>query len=497
VAHKLVDLSKLISKVGDYRTGTATALHDPKMLDIAKQQRRDISSRMIPLDADTARRKILPGHYLISRKIDGEFTCLFFQDGDVVSVNPYGTVRTGAPFHTEAAALLKKAGVKRAILGGELYVKRPDGKRARVHDVTSIARAPETADDVATLRYAAFAIYELDGANLTSHPVDMLAKLRALFDGGQSIHPVETVVGDESAVLARFKDWVETEGEEGVIALSEAVGWFKIKPRHSLDLAVIGYSHGVEDRANMLHSLLLAVVRDDGSYHVIGRTGGGFSDAQRISLIADLSTRAADSAYVEVNSDRVAYKMIEPGLVAEISCLDLIVQSSDGRPIEHTIIEWSADQKSWAGVYRLALASIISPQFVRLRDDKQASPEHTGLAQLTRIVDLPKADINADAVRLPPVTILRRVAATKVLKGQTMVRKLLMWQTNKAELSDDHPAFVLLLTDYSPNRKSPLDRDIRVSSSLEQIEQIWTQWHTENFVKGWVIVQTETTPHRK
>ena len=73
------------------------------------------------------------------------------------------------------------------------------------------------------------------------------------------------------------------------------------------------------------------------------------------------------------------------------------------------------------------------------------------------------------------------------IKGKTMVRKLMLWKTNKDTVSPEHPAYVLALTDFSPNRKTPLERDIRVSSSLEQIEAYWQVWHAEQFVKGWVV----------
>lgn len=484
---KLVDLAMLTAKVGAYRTGTAVALKDANLLGLARMRRREISARMVPLDQDTAARKILPGHYLISRKIDGEFTCLVYRDGEAITVNPYGTVRAGAPFHLEAAKLLAKAGIKSAILGGELYVKRPDGKRARVHDVTRIARAPETDADVATLAFAAFAIYDLEGADLSGTPAAALAKLRELLKAGERVHPVETVEGDEKEVHARFAQWVEAEGEEGVVALSDKTGWFKIKPRHTLDLAVVGYSLGIEDRAGMLHSLLLAVVRDDGTFHIVGRTGGGFSDAERVAMLADLDARLAESAYVEVNSDRVAYKMLTPGLVAELSCLDIITAGSDGSTIDRNVIEWDATKSSWQPIRRLPLASIISPQFLRLRDDKTATAADAGMSQLTRIVDIPDAGAKAADIRLPEAKVLRRAVATKELKGKTMVRKLLMWKTNKDDVSPDHPAYVLLATDYSPNRKTPLEREIRVSSSLEQMEAIWTTWTAENFVKGWAV----------
>ena len=484
---KLVDKERLQVRVGTYATGTTTALPDADLLAIAKMRRRQLGQQIIPLDHAQSKSRIVPGTYLISQKIDGEFTCVVYRNGEIVSLNPYGTARMGAPFHAETAALLAKAGVKNAILGGELYVRDPSGKRTRVHDVCRIARAPQSQSEVDMLCYAAFAIYDLDGVDLTTNPEAMLAKLRQIFKGGDRAHVMETVAGDEKEVQARFKHWVEENGGEGIVVRSDKVGWFKIKPRHSIDVAVIGFSEGIEDRAGMLHSLLLAIVRDDSSYHVIGRTGGEFSDDQRVEMLAELGSRVAPSSYTEVNSDRVAYKMLKPGLVAEISCLDIISESSDGSPIERMVIEWDERTSGWQGVRRLPLGSIISPQFVRLRDDKTPSPADTGLTQLTRTVEVPEVTTRASEIRLPTAKVLRRVVGTKELKGGTMVRKLLMWQTNKSEVAPEHPDYVVLLTDYSPNRKTPLERDIRVSGSREQIEAQWAAWKAESFVKGWTI----------
>ncbi len=286
---------------------------------------------------------------------------------------------------------------------------------------------------------------------------------------------------------ARFDEWTLKEGGEGLVIRSEKFGWFKIKPRHSLDVAVVGFSEGTEDRKGMLHSLLLALVRDDGSIHVIGRTGGGFSDAQRVQFLTDLGGRVADTTYFEINSDRVAYKMIKPGLVAEISCLDIISEGSDGTPIERMVVQYDAAANRWDGVRRLPLASILAPQFVRWRDDKKADAEDVGLTQLQRVIEVPEQPATLAEVRLPKAEVLKRAVATKELKGKTMVRKLLLWKTNKEAVSADHPAYVLLLTDYSPNRKTSLEREIRVSADRDQLEAYWTTWTAENFVKGWAV----------
>jgi hypothetical protein len=78
--------------------------------------------------------------------------------------------------------------------------------------------------------------------------------------------------------------------------------------------------------------------------------------------------------------------------------------------------------------------------------------------------------VSSRELSLPQSKILRREVYTKVLKGQEMVRKLVLWQTNKP--APDYPAYAVAVTDFSPGRKTPLERDIRVSNSVEQIEQL-------------------------
>ena len=483
----LVDISLLDEKVGDYKAGTSIALKDHSILPAVRYRRRQIGQMMVPLDIETAKRKVPPGDYFISRKIDGEFTCLVYKDGEVITVNPGGTVRAGAAFHEEAGALLKKAGVKSAIIGGELYVKRDDGKRPRVHDVTRVARAPKTQAEVDSLHFAVFNIYELDDKEQSIALGALSEKINELFDGGERVHPVETTTGDQKQVLKYFKDWVEGESEEGLVIYNESAGYFKIKPRHSLDLAVVGFSESIDDRAGMLHSLLMAILRPDGGFHIVGRVGGGFSDEQRVSILEELEKEVVESNYAEVNSHRVAYKMLRPGRVIEISCLDVISQTSTGGPIERMLLDWNEDDQCWEGVRRLPICSIVSPQFVRFRDDKDANAEDVRISQLEAITEIPDLGKSLEDLQLPKAEILQRSVATKELKGKKMVRKLIMWKTNKDQVSDDYPAYVLHLTNYSPNKKTPLEREVRVSNSKEQIEQFWADWEKKYFVKGWAV----------
>jgi|GEM_PF-167376 len=474
-------------RLGSYAIGNADEhLADARHLQAVRQRRRQLSRMTTAFDLPLARKRLPDADYRISRKIDGEYTCLLFDDGEVITLNPGGVIRAGAPFHLEAAKLLSAAGVKRAMLGGELHVRNAEGGRTRIHDVVSKARSPKSEADVDTLCFAVFNIYDLDGKDLSMHYGEAIDKATALFEAGERVFAVESHAGDRDEVFKRFGEWVTDGVDEGIVVRSDSAGVFKIKPRHSLDVAVLGFSEGLDDRSGMLHSLLVGIVRDDEHAQILGRVGGGFSDEERVNLFKTLQARTADSDFAEVNSDRVAYRMITPGMVVEVSCLELIARTLHGSPVDRMVIEWNAKTGRWRGVRRLPLCSVRSPQFVRVRDDKTFSAADAGLQRLLDIVDIPESSRGSlDALELPKSEILVRRVGQKVVKGATMVRKLLLWATHKQEASRDFPGFVLHLTDYSPNRREPLTHDICVSDSEAQIRALLETWSAQAYVRGW------------
>src|SRR5216110_1605327 len=108
--------------------------------------------------------------------------------------------------------------------------------------------------------------------------------------------------------MEAFTDWVIGEGAEGLVVRHDRAGWFKIKSRHNLDVAIIGFSEGTDNRKGLLHDLLVAVMRDDGTFHELGRVGGGFTDDDRKEMVKMLRKRVVPSDYVAVNNDYVAYE---------------------------------------------------------------------------------------------------------------------------------------------------------------------------------------------
>jgi hypothetical protein len=475
----IVARERVESRLGAYGCARAETLTDPLLWGRAQEARRLLSSRMTSVARDELRARLPAGDVHVSRKVDGEFTLLVVDGDEAFTVNPGGTVRVGLPLLEEAQALVGRAGKRRVLAVGELYLHDP-ARRTHVHDVTGVLTRPRDAGELDRVRFAAFDLIEPAAASYA----ETWRTLAQVFGGGTRVHPVEgAFVKGLGDVEARFRQWVETEGAEGIVVRSDQAGLFKIKNRRTIDAVVVGYSEGVDDRKGLLHDLLVALVRDDGTFHILSRIGGGLSDDERRRFRDELGALAAPSDYTEVNPDHLAYQMVRPEWVVEVSCVDLLAQTTRGGPIERMVLAWDAG--AWRVVRRLPLCALIGPSFVRRRDDKQVTAADLRLAQVTDFVDVPLADRDARTMTLPRSEIVRREVWTKVMKGQTMVRKLLLWKTNKDRESDDFPAYVLYLTDYSPNRKEPLEREIRVGRTLEEMEKHWAALQKEKVVTGW------------
>jgi hypothetical protein len=482
------DKKRFSEKQSGYSVGPATALADPMLYARTQEYKRRLSGQMRPISGKDLYKIPKTKGYYGMRKYDGEFMLFVFDGENGIAINPGGTVRVGLPALDEAVELLKKAKVKSCMLGIEIYAPLADSaKRGRVYDVSKVLRNPKSAGELKTMSVAVFDIVELDGKPVPSAD-EVYKKLDDLFGDGKLVHGVEyRVLKDLEEVEDLFTDWVIGEGGEGLVVRHDRIGWYKIKMRHSLDVAVIGFSEGIEDRKGMLHDLLVAVMRDDGTFHEFARVGGGFKDEERKTFVKDFKKKVVPSDYVAVNNDYVAYEMLEPGTVIEISCLDMITENSKGDPINRMVLEW--DGKKYTALSRLPLASAISPQFIRLREDKEAVPEDVNIRQLAAMAEVPDTKKSASKDDSKPSKIIERQVYRKVMKGKKMVRKLLLWETNKGGETGEFPGYVVYLTDFSPNRQNPLERDIRVSNKLKTAKAMFDQIAEKKFIGGWEKVE--------
>ena len=351
-----------------------------------------------------------------------------------------------------------------------------------------MARQPKDETDLSRICFAVFDIIRLDGEPNTQTYSEKWKKIDEVFKAGKTIHPVETIsVKSDGEIETQFQKWVVDEKSEGIVVRSDTAGNFKLKPLHTLDAVVIGFTESTEDRQGMMHDLLLGVCRSDGAVQILCRVGGGFTDDQRREMLSDLNDMIVESEYAEVNSDHVAYQMVRPEWVIEISCLDVIAQNTRGRAVNRMVLDWDSENKSYQVVRRMPLVSVISPQFKRIREDKSFNAQDVRIQQVTDIVPVSMATVDATELTLAKSKLLQREIYVKQLRGETLVRKFLLWKTNKETESEEYPAFVAYHADFSPSRKTPLTREVRVSNSETQILALWNELKEDNIKKGWEL----------
>jgi hypothetical protein len=167
-------------------------------------------------------------------------------------------------------------------------------------------------------------------------------------------------------------------------------------------------------------------------------------------------------------------------IVIEVKCLDLLLEDSSG-PIRKQVL--SFDEKTgYHKEGKIPAVSIVSPVFVRERDDKKAGEEDCGFEQISDRIEV--GEIKEDAVELKPSEIVLREVYIKEGKGGKALRKFVGWKTNK-ESTGAWPKYVLYFTDFSAGRKEPLQSDIYVCTSEDEMRAKLVLLIDENIKKGW------------
>ncbi len=457
---------------------------NPELASAIRRYKRGIASRYTALVPDEIGDKLPPGPYLVSPKVDGEQWCLVFEDGEVFLANPAGRVLSGdLPLLVEARAMAGRTkGV--TVIAGELFAARKEG-RSRHGDLANAL----SGDEKAAVERVGFMAFDLvwGGDADTTMP---LASYRERFDvvgrvleGGKRLHPVKTETREDKAEVAElFETWAAGGKAEGLVVRTPSQHTFKVKPSVTLDAAVIGYTQRAED-PQQLSSLLLALIRPDGHFQIIGHCGNLGSEDDRRALSKQFEGLDCGSNYSEANSRGALFGPVQPLRVVEIKISDVQADTSSGDPVTRMVLAY--EDGRWLARQRMPGVSILHPRLVRLREDKQAVEGDVPVRQVFERVLVSDADSAPAAEALPKSEVLRREVFTKVTKGKTAVRKLLVWKTHKHEADPTYPAFVVHFTDYSAGRKDPLKRTVRLAPDEESALAIAQEMLEGEIKKGW------------
>lgn len=219
------------------------------------------------------------------------------------------------------------------VLDGEAIASGPDGRPLAFQEISSRAatraagRAREAADEAENhLQLRCFDVLHVDGRDLLDEPLTVRAEVaeqllppalrvdRHLLpdgaDDAESLAELERVFRD--AVADGFEGLVVKKAVAGYAAGRRDAGWVKVKPRHTLDLAVIAAEWGYGRRQGWLSNIHLAA-RDaaTGELVMLGKTFKGMTDAMLAWQTEQFQAR-------EVRRTRSTV-FVDPPLVAEIA----------------------------------------------------------------------------------------------------------------------------------------------------------------------------------
>lgn len=445
---------------------------------LAARYKRTVASRYRSLEP-TELEGLRAERFWVSPKIDGETWIAVLEGGAASLVAPNGRVFEGAALLAELAAACGRT-KGRTVLAGELFFA--GGKeRPRVGDVgRTLAEGGSALDK---LGWHAFDVVESDGAPAPATYAERLAILERVLEGGKRTKAIKTVVTDSSGELrARWDEWVAGGKAEGLVVRADDGRVFKVKPTFTLDAAIVGFTTKA-DAPDEARSVLLALLRADGVFQIVASVGNLGTSEARKALLAQLVARECASSFRHSSNDGVLYRWVRPEVVLEVACTDVQTEESDGSPVDRWTI--AHEGGAWRSICVLPGAALLHPVAVRVRDDKSVNATDVRAEQLTERCVVEALEQRAAAAELPKSAVVRREAWTKVTKGKTAVRKLVVWRTNKESAVEGWPAWVVHFTDYSPDRKTPLERTVKTATSESDAARIAGELVAENVKKGW------------
>ena len=476
--------------LGTGRIAPQGSIIDSALAERIATYKRQVAGRYRSVSPDDLSSALPAGPYVISPKLDGETWFVHAAGGEARLLSPSGRIIADVPVTEEAGRLLAGRSV---LLAGELYANgRPT--RPHVHDLHAALGGGAEAS-VEHLHFASFDILDDDGQDAQRLPFPQRAGgLTELLGRGSLCHcvPFEPV-SDPRGVLDAYERLVTNEGHEGLVIRCADGQIIKVKPEITIDAAVVGFT---ERARGGVAELLLALLRAEGVFQLLGRVDTGFTEADRLELADRLRPLVVESSHLAASRSGALFHFVRPEVVVEAKCNDLLTLRASGEHVRRMALSFDASASpSWQALRPLPAASMMHAVFRRVRDDKVVDADGVRWSQVTDLVAV--EDVGAvQAMELPRSQVLRREVFTKRERGAPSVRKAVLWKTNKEALDPLYPAYVAFFTDFAPGRQQPLRTDLRVASTVERIHGLADAWIKEHVTQGWVCrtAMTDSSP---
>lgn len=452
-------------------------LNDPQTLDRLIVYKKRIAGNYRPLPSNEIN-KLPPGNMLVSEKIDGELWFLCKVSSDIFLANQHGSVIAGdlPIFNT-----LKNSELDDCIIAGELHARRQKN-RPRVGDLASVLSSDEL-DQLVKLKFTAFDLVHSKNNEVPQKYENRYNWLNDNLIPNEAFSLIEhTSVSTAKEIQDLYNNQVASGNYEGLVIRLESGLIYKLKPTITIDSVIVAFTIK-SDEPEMARSILLGQRHADGLFQIFGGCGNLGDNENRRKLYKELSSIKINSNIRYASDSGALYNFVEPKIITEIRVNDLQAEKSDGEVSLTSLIRF--EDGAWSGVGMAPCPRPIHPVLERIRTDKTIDYNDIKFDQIAPYLQSFKEINEQDATQLRS-KILRREVWTKEAKGVVSVRKLLLWKTNKNEVNNLFPAYVIHWTDYSSTRASPLEREVKTAPTEKLAQEIAESLIEDNIKKGWV-----------
>ena len=453
-------------------------MNDTRLDELATRYKKGVAGRYRAIGPGEVG-SIPRGRCFASPKIDGELWFAELADGRATLFTRNGRRIADSPAVTALTAAAGRAKA-RMVIAGELHA-RDGSPRPRVGDVATALAAGQHE----RLSFRAFDVVELGDGPAPVAYEDRLAALREVFAGSAEeaagVMPTEDMA-DPAGLTEFVTEWVTSGKAEGLVVRSSSGEIFKVKPSFTIDAVVCGFTTRANE-PDQARSLLMGLVRPDGAVLLVGSGGNMPGEQVRREVLKTLLDHECESRFRHASSEGSLYRFVRPKVVVEVTCTDLQFEDSSGDFIRKWVIRH--EEETWHPVIDASSVSLIHPVISRIRSDKLADGLDARVSQLEERASAAAFSERLAARVLPKSTMIRREVWTKASKTGTAVRKLLVWKTGKEAQWPGWPVWVVHFTDYSPDRKTPLERTFRTALTEDDAMTVATEMVEENIKKGW------------
>jgi len=316
--------------------------------------------------------------FLYSAKVDGESNILVYEKGKAKLYSREGFIRYDLPLTIDVEKKLKKRGIKRLIVIGDVYA-RDDKLPFKPFRITeSYLKKPESKKEEDLLSFVVYGILKVDNQKVDN--LDKLQRVKIIkkvLPKDKYIHPAKFVIGPPEKVKELWNKWVKKQKYEGLVIYVDGKEdkIIKIKPVFDYDLGVIAAQEGTGKYKGTLGALWVGFMDKDKNIRLAANVGTGFTDEERNKLweIVNKNKVEGPIKMVPVGKKKTRLIWTKPKIVVRIGAHEVNIRDAEA---------FKYEKGKWIDVGKLKVPYLREPRYLGLREDKAFDPIELRLEQV-------------------------------------------------------------------------------------------------------------------